>query len=55
MKLTLKELQMKRPPGYKRFQATVDWRIVDEETVLQLWLDNFKPLSSFEILGIACE
>ena len=54
-KLSLKDLQIKRPPGYKRFQAAVDWSNLDEETALQLWLDIFKPLSSFEMLGIACE
>ena len=55
VKLTLKELHAKRPPGYKKFQAAVGWRNLDEETALNLWEDIFKPLSSFEMLGIDCE
>ena len=50
---SLKELQRQSPPGFKEFDAKVEWRVLDEEVALQLWEDIFKPLCSFELLGIA--
>ena len=51
-RLSLKELQMQSPPGFKEFDAKVEWRAMDEEVALKLWEDIFKPLCSFELLGI---
>ena len=54
-KLTLKQLQEKRPPGYKQFEASLGLQELDDELALKLWEDFFKPLSSFEMLGIGSE
>ena len=54
-KLTLKELKMKSPPGYKKFEAALGSQDLDEELALRLWEDIFKPLNLFELLGIDCE
>ena len=51
-KLTLKQLQMQSPPGYKKLEAALGSQDLDEELALQLWEDIFKPLSSFDLPGI---
>lgn len=52
-KLTLEELKMLFPPGYKEFEVAVGSKDLDEETALQLWEDIFKSLDIFEISKIA--
>ena len=49
-KKSLHELQMESPPGFKEFDAKVDWRTLDEEIALQLWEDIFKPLYTFDLV-----
>ena len=44
---TLKELQRKCPPGFRKFELEVGWQSIDEEIALQLWEDVFKPLYTF--------
>ena len=44
---TLQELHMEPPPGFRKFEAEVDWKTIDEEIALQLWEDVFKPLYTF--------
>ena len=49
-KMTLADLKQKNPPGFKKFQETVDSQMLNEEVALKLWEDIFKPLYTFDLL-----
>lgn len=46
-KLSLHELHLNPPPGFRKFESEVDWRDIDEDIAFQLWEDIFKPLYTF--------
>ena len=46
-KKSLQELHMDPPPGFRKFEAEVDWQNMDHDIALQLWEDVFKPLYTF--------
>lgn len=47
----LRELKMKCPPGFKKFESNVKWQTLDPETALLLWEDIFKPLYTFDLVS----
>lgn len=47
-KMSLQELHMNPPPGFRKFESEVDWRDIDEDIAFQLWEDIFKPLYTFD-------
>ena len=49
-KMALADLKQKNPPGFKKFQETVDSQMLNEEVALKLWEDIFKPLYTFDLL-----